>query len=134
MARTDAPEWVAGCPSTMPRGPAIRLRACIGRPCQRLGPLLAPSLPSSHHWHDLCSMVSWCGPDSKSILIFLSSETTRYLRSRWREAKLSNAWRVWRRTMDVRMAVSGTAPRHQTCYHRSKSSLYIFFCVLPPHS
>ena len=47
-ARTDAPERAAGCPPTMPRGTAIRFRACIRRPCQRPGPLLEPYLPSSH--------------------------------------------------------------------------------------
>jgi len=31
---------------------------------------------------------------------------------------------VWRRTMDVRTAVSGTAPRRQAFYHRSQLSLY----------
>jgi len=49
MARTGAPKWAARCPSTMPRGTAIRFRACISRRCQRPGQLLAPSLPSSHH-------------------------------------------------------------------------------------
>jgi len=47
MVEQDAPERAAGCPSTMPRGTVIRFRACIGRPCQRPGPLIALSLPSS---------------------------------------------------------------------------------------
>jgi len=51
MARTDAPERAAGCPPTMPRGTAIQFCACLRRPCQRPGPLLAPSLPSSHPLH-----------------------------------------------------------------------------------
>jgi len=45
-ARTDERE--VGCPSTMPRVTALRFRACVGRPCQRPGPFLAPSLPLSH--------------------------------------------------------------------------------------
>jgi len=59
MARTDAPERAAGCPSTMPRGTAIRFRACIGRPCQRPGQLLAPSLPLAflRHFIVVCCFV-----------------------------------------------------------------------------
>ena len=48
MTRLVAPEWAAGCPSTVSRGMAIRFRACNGRLCRRPGPLLVPSLPSSH--------------------------------------------------------------------------------------
>jgi len=52
-ARTDAPERAAACPSTRPCGTAIRFRTCIGKPCQRPGPLLAPSLPASHPQHTI---------------------------------------------------------------------------------
>jgi len=59
-ARTDATERAAACASTMPRGPAVRIRARIGRPCQRPGPLLAPSLPSSHPLHSFLSVCVCC--------------------------------------------------------------------------
>jgi len=56
-ARTDAPERAAACPSTMPCGTAIQFRTCINRPCQRPGPLLAPSLSSSHCLHSSVSRI-----------------------------------------------------------------------------
>jgi len=48
-ARTDAPERSATCPSTKQRGTAIRLRTFSGKPCQRPGPLLAPSEAAIPH-------------------------------------------------------------------------------------
>ena len=42
LGRTRMSNWV----SFDNRGMAIRFRACSGRPCQRPGPLLAPSLES----------------------------------------------------------------------------------------
>jgi len=47
MARMSAPEWTARRASTLPHGMVMRFCACIRSPCQRPGPLLSLSLPSS---------------------------------------------------------------------------------------
>jgi len=73
IARTDAPELAPGCPWTMPRETAtrIRFRACINRPCQRPEPFLTPSLPSSHPLYFVACLLY------ESVKILFSFEKSR---------------------------------------------------------
>jgi len=46
-----------------------RFRACIGRPCQRPRPLLAPSLPSSLAHHS--TSIYLTGQSNKTVVLYL---------------------------------------------------------------